>query len=130
MSDTGELALTFPGPDVSPADVARLIAVLDDIGGWISAKEIAARMAEGTTDREVRAIANAARPAVVSYPGSPGYKLWQLCSVEEINRCIEAFEHQAKEMMKCGVLYRQAYHKRFRGAPAGAGTQGKFGFRS
>lgn len=120
MNETGELALTLPGPDVSPAEVQQLIAVLHDADGWLGAKEIAARMAHGTTDRDVRAIANAARPAVVSYPGSPGYKLWQLCSLEEVNHCIEAFEHQGKEMIKCGVLYRQAYHKRFRGAPGAA----------
>ena len=54
---------------------------------------------------------------IVSFPGSPGYKLWANCSVEEINHAIEAFESQARDMIKRANLFRRAYHRRFRGAP-------------
>ncbi len=126
MSGAGELDLNLPEPEVSPAEVEQLVAILfaaaDELGddgeplnGWLTAKKIAARIGEGSTDRRVRKIASAAAPAVVSFPGSRGYKLWQLCSVEEINHCIEAFESQGRDMLKRSVLYRRAYHKRFRG---------------
>jgi hypothetical protein len=117
MNETAELPLVLPAPDISPAEVESLVGVLRSAEGWLTAREIAARMAHGTTDRDVRAIASAARPVVVSYPGSPGYKLWQRCSVAEIDNCIAAFERQSREMTKGAVLYRQAYHRRFRGAP-------------
>lgn len=116
MSATAELPLVLPKPAVSPEDVARLLAVLREAGGWLTAKEIAARMPEGTSDREVRAVASAACPQVVSFPGSKGYKLWLLCTVAEIDHAIGAFESQGRDMIKRAVLYRQAYHRRFGGA--------------
>lgn len=117
--ETAELPLHLPSPEVSAEEVAQLVAVLTEAAGWLTAKEIAAQMGEGVSDRTVRAIASAACPAVVSFPGSRGYKLWQLCEIGEINHCIEAFESQGSDMIKRAVLYRQAYHRRFRGAPGG-----------
>ena len=113
-----ELGITVPEPEVSPAEIEALVRVLFDAGTWLTAAEIAAKVG-GVSDRFVRKVASAACPAVVSYPGSPGYKLWNLCTVEEINHAIDAIESQAKDMLKRAVLYRQAYHKRFRGAPGG-----------
>lgn len=123
--ETAELPLNLPPPEITPEQVGQLIALLrtghDDEAvrlkrkGWMTAAEIAARMEDGT-DRLVRKIAAAAGEAVVSYPGSPGYKLWELCSVEEINHAIEAFESQARDMIKRAAMFRRAYHRRFRGA--------------
>lgn len=118
MSATAELPIALPVPEFSVEEIGALVAVLREAGGWLTAKEIAARMAEGTTDRVVRAMASAACPAVVSFPGSKGYKLWQLCTVAEVGHCIAAFESQGSDMLKRAVLYRQAYHRRFGGAPA------------
>lgn len=137
MRNELELFLNLPEPEISPEQVQQLVAILVKAdehrsalppptgkrkppAGWLTATEIAAIFGGETTDREVRAIANAACPAVVSFPGSPGYKLWQLCTIEEINHCIESIESQAKDMMRRSVMYRQAYHRRFRGAPGGA----------
>ena len=117
MHTTAELDLTLPSSEVSAEQVEQLVAVLRQEGDWLTAEAIAARMGQGVSDRKVRKIASAACPAVVSFPGSRGYKLWQLCEVGEINHCIEAFESQGNDMIKRAVLYRQAYHRRFRGAP-------------
>lgn len=128
------LPVKMPEPAVSPDEVEQLVTILagapawlkaqqendpeaKDAKGWLTAKQIAGQMGEDATERWVRKVASAAAPAVVSYPGSPGYKLWQLCSVEEISHCIESFESQGKDMFKRSVLYRRAYHARFRGAP-------------
>lgn len=124
MEATAEFQLKLPSPEVSEAEVAQLVSVLEAAGGWLTAKEIAALMGEGTTDRTVRQIASAACPVVVSFPGSRGYKLWKNCQVGEICHCIEAFESQGRDMMKRAVMYRQAYHRRFRGAPEAAETAG------
>jgi hypothetical protein len=117
MNRTDELPLTLPSPEVSADEVAQLVEVLEQAGDWLTAKEIAGRMGDSMSDRSVRQIASAAAPAVVSFPGSKGYKLWRLCTVGEITHCIDAFESQGRDMIKRAVLYRQAYHRRFRGAP-------------
>lgn len=131
MSQQEEMKLDAGGePPVSPADVERFLAVLRDwesarppqqegekprSPGWLWATEIGAKL--DASDRFVRKLAAASCPAVVSFPGSPGYKLWQLCSLEEVGHCIEAFESQGRDMFKRAILYRRAYHARFRGAP-------------
>ena len=124
MEATPEFQLKLPAPEVSAEQVAQLLAVLEQAGDWLTAKEIAGLMGDGTTDRTVRQIASAACPAVVSFPGSRGYKLWKNCQVGEINHCIEAFESQGRDMIKRAVMYRQAYHRRFRGAPESAESAG------
>ena len=116
MSTTAELPIALPKPEFSVEEIAALVAVLREAGGWLTAKVIAARMPEGTTDRAVRALASAACPQVVSFPGSPGYQLWQFCTVKEIQHCIRAFESQGKDMMKRALLYERAYHSQFGGA--------------
>lgn len=125
MTDaTMPLPMTLPEPEISEQEVAQLVAVLIDWqaarspgdrarpDGWLTAAEIGAKL--GISDRAVRKVASAACPAVVSFPGSPGYKLWKLCTVDEIGHCIEAFESQGKDMIKRAVTYRQAYHRRYR----------------
>lgn len=115
---TADLGLRLPQAAVSPADVELLVGALRSLERWVTAGDLAIHLGAGYSDRKVRAIAAAAVPQIVSYPGSPGYKLWQFCTVGEINHCIEAFESQGSDMIKRAVLYRQAYHKRFRGQPA------------
>lgn len=113
MSEPLELGLKLPAPAVTPEQIEQLVAVLREGGAWMTASQIAAKI-EGATERSIRKIASAAAPAVVSYPGSPGYKLWANCSVAEISHAIEAFESQARDMIKRAHLFRQAYHRRFR----------------
>lgn len=104
-----------PEATAQPADVFILVETLKGRTKFISAALLAATLGEGWTDRKVRAVARAAAPVIVSFPGSPGYKLWEACSVDEINHAIEAFESQAKDMTARALLYKNAYHRRFRG---------------
>lgn len=118
IDNTAELPLKLPAPEVSPAEIQMLVLVLERAGEWLTAREIASALGMRESDaseRHVRKVASAACPAIVSFPGSRGYKLWRLCSVDEINHCIEAFESQGRDMLKRALLYRQAYHRRFRG---------------
>lgn len=87
--------------------------VLSEKNEWLTAEELAALLK--FNDRKVRKVAAAAMPQVVSYPGSPGYRLFSACTLEEINHCIEAFQSQGRDMFKRSSLYLQAYHRRFRG---------------
>ena len=108
-----DLPVKTPAPEVSPEQVEQLVLVLRSHGGWMTAQEISGCI--NISERVTRKTASASAPAIVSYPGSPGYKLWSLCSVEEINHAIESLEAQARDMIKRANLYRMAYHRRFRG---------------
>lgn len=113
----GELGLQVreKAPAVSPEDVRRLVSILRSSGAWMTRRELAAAFGgEEVADRKVRAIAEVAAPVVVSWPGSPGYRHWDACSVEEINHCIEAFESSGRKQFQRAHVYRRAYHRRFR----------------
>lgn len=112
-----ELPVRTPAPAVTAADVEMLVGVLREVRRWMTAADLVVHLGAraGFTDRKVRAIAAAAMPQIVSYPGSPGYRLFEDCTVAELDHCIEAFESQGRDMLKRAVLYRQAYHRRFRG---------------
>lgn len=110
-----ELSMRTPAPTVTPDEVARMVAELGFKVEWMTAAELSEAL--GLNDRKVRAIAAAAMPQIVSFPGSPGYRLFEHCTVAEITRCIDAFQSQGSDMLKRAVLYSTAYHRRLRRAP-------------
>lgn len=98
---------------VSEEDVVRLAEFLERAEGWATASVIGAAL--GMNERRVRAVAAAAMPRVVSFPGSPGYCLWRFCPQPQILHGIEALESQGRDMIKRANLYRVAYHREYRG---------------
>lgn len=116
-----QLDLKVSAPKIAPEDVERLVSALDQAGGRMSGTELAERIyGQGTEGlkRRVRAIAKAARPRVVSFPGSDGYQLWERCTIEEIQHGIEALESQGKDMIREANIFRMALHRGFRGPKA------------
>jgi hypothetical protein len=112
------LGLSLPAPEVSAEEVARFVAILKKAGARQTAAEISALMYGTVTEslkRKIRAIASAARPRVVSFPGSNGYTLLERCTLEEIRHGIAALESQGKSMIKDANIYRVAYHRFERG---------------
>ena len=66
-------------PAASVDDVERLVNLLrkhahedKDDKGWMKAPRLANLSGGDLNERKVRKVARAARPVVVSYPGSPG----------------------------------------------------------
>ena len=111
------LQLREKATTVSTEEVQRLVSILRASGEWMTRRELAAAFGgEEVADRKVRAIAEVARPVVVSFPGSPGYRHWDSCTVEEIHHCIETFESSGKKQFQAAHMYRRAYHSRFRAA--------------
>lgn len=106
-------------PVVNLDDLQALTRVLQD-RDWTTANDLAQLLGGKWTDRKVRRVASAAGAAVIGYPGSPGYKLWEMCTIEEINHCINSFKSQARDMAQRAALYEMAYHSRFRGGSAGS----------
>ena len=65
-------------------EVAELIRILDN-RGWLTAAQLS--QATGHPDRKIRSIASAT-PKILSYPGSPGYRLTHQASREEIDAAV------------------------------------------
>lgn len=105
------------GPRFAPEEVQRLVGELQAAGGALTAGLLALRMFSNDTEghrRRVRAIASAARPRVVSFPGSNGYDLWDRCSEADIRHGIAAIRTQATAMLRDAALYQAAFEVRFR----------------
>ena len=105
-------------PAVTARDVERLVKVLEAAPGWLTAAALAQALFAKDTEqakRKVRAIANAAGDAIVSSPGSPGYRLWKHCTAEELQTCLAAWNAQIDDMRLRRDLFRR---RLFRSNPA------------
>jgi hypothetical protein len=109
-------AVKTPAPAIKPEDVQRLVSTLKRQSTWQTARDLAALLygkdCTPNTERKIRAIASAAAPVVVSYPGSPGYRHFDHCTMEELNNCTNAFHSQGRDMFARAVLYSKAIHRR------------------
>ena len=107
MGEPTQLEL-LPPKRINP-QVQDLIKVLRG-RDWTRAREIIRQT--GWSDRQIRALANESRHRIVSYPGSPGYKLFEDCTVDEIHRAINAIGSQTREMTAKLKDLLRAYHSR------------------
>lgn len=85
----------------SKADLDWLIGELKrlrttDNRGWIKSRELGAFTE--AQKRRLREIAQFGKGAVVAYPGSPGYKLLNDCSLEELRHGDRAMRSQIRAM--------------------------------
>lgn len=94
-------------PDVSPEQVEAFVQYLTG-RDWTYRRQIEADT--GWDERLVRALSRAARPRVVSYPGSPGYKLWNRCTVEELDKCIRAYRAVRDDAYESYLIFWKEYH--------------------
>lgn len=101
-------------PPVTNFDLALLETILEENGDWMFAKDIAVSWRwqekfphlEGSRsawmtkqERKIRAIASASHGSVLSWPGSPGYRLRAQASEKEVQTAIAKLKHQGGEMM-------------------------------
>jgi hypothetical protein len=77
-----QLSLFQTAKDAPAID--QLIRILDQ-RGWLTAQQLS--QSTGYNDRKVRSIASAT-PKILSYPGSPGYKLTRQATAEEIEAAV------------------------------------------
>jgi hypothetical protein len=91
-----DLATARRAPRVSAADVAWFVDQLRGKVDWVTTKNLGA-----TTEaqkRRLRRIKEMARGKIVSFPGSPGYKLLDHCTLAELRRCDAAVRSQTRRM--------------------------------
>lgn len=103
-----QLGIHFP-PPTTPSDIEALVACLSG-KGWMTAIQIG--VALGWSDRKVRAVASEA-DEVISYPGSPGYRLEIESTEEEYTHYRNARRAQARGMMV--KVFRTDRRRRLRG---------------
>ncbi|MDP2228563.1 MAG: hypothetical protein Q8J78_13925 [Moraxellaceae bacterium] len=111
------MTLTSPAaPVASIEDVARVVSILTANKGLeMKAAEIARAMGLEVTEnskRKVRAIARAARPGILSFPSSQGYKLTDDCTLAEIEACIAAWDSVIRDATATKMLYQDRRHGR------------------
>ena len=126
-----ELGLKIPSsaPKATPGQVHRLITELRTAKRRMLAAELAQIMfgkATETTKRRVRVIAKAAKPRIVSFPGSDGYDLYARVPVAELWRCIYEMEDAVASVLKDSAAYRRAIHSGYRGEPGDDGQSNLF----
>jgi hypothetical protein len=103
---TAQLDLDFSKAEVLDARLAELIHVLRG-NGWVKAS----RLRElGFTDRQLRLLVEHDEAGdVLSFPGSPGYKLFDEATIPEILRC-KALKNQVRGMLRRYLRYWRRLH--------------------
>jgi hypothetical protein len=80
-------------------EVGNLLRLLDS-RGWLTAEQICNAQGWQVNDgnkRKIRSIA-AATPKILSYPGSPGYRLTRQATADERDRAVNTLRSQSKQM--------------------------------
>jgi hypothetical protein len=92
------------------ADCAALKSTLARFRDWTTAAALMSALPPGWTERRVR-MAASAEPEILSFPGSPGYKLTRDATPEEIHRAVDTLTAQARGMFARANLYSRWYHR-------------------
>lgn len=108
MVEQLELPVRTPAPAADLAErLGELISLLRG-RGWMTRKRLEA---EGFRERELRnLVQHDAAGDVLSYPGSPGYKLFGEATMEEIEHAA-TLRSQAREMLRRYFKYQRRKHK-------------------
>jgi hypothetical protein len=94
------------GRFTSPERSDYLLSILRD-GRWHTAREL---KVYGFSDRELRELVENADGQVFSFPGSPGYKLFDSVTEEEFGQCA-SLKHQAEAMLRRYSRYQRRHHR-------------------
>lgn len=109
-----QLALDFTASAETRPDRERLlalIAALKEAGTWLTRRQLEA---QGFDERELRDLGeHDEEGCIFSYPGSPGYKHFDLVTDAEFDRCI-ALKNQGEKMTAKWMRYQRRWHRRFK----------------
>lgn len=113
----GQTELSLAGradeaPVATVEDVQRVAGVLE-AHGQSTAAEICQHLGWEPSEnnkRKVRAVAEASRPGIVSFPNSAGYKLLRQCTLDELRACVAAWAKIRQSAAQNEALYLKAIH--------------------
>jgi hypothetical protein len=104
MRMTAQLEMELPAkekpsaaPKVTQLDLEWMIDQLRG-KGWVKSAVLGAHTEKAK--RRLRAIAEISGGAIVSYPGSPGYKLLDSCTLDDLRHGDRAMRSQLKAMAR------------------------------
>lgn len=100
--------MTFDRPRAHRTQAGELVEFLRG-RGWMTAQQISA--VTGWGDRLVRDLASSS-DEIISYPGSPGYKLLCDCTHEEYERYRLARRSQARDMIAKVIRTDRIFYRR------------------
>lgn len=90
----------------NPDRLAMLVGILRD-NLWHTAREL---KTYGFNDRELRELVENSDGQIFSFPGSPGYKLFDFVTEEEFVQC-SSLKHQAERMLARYSRYQSRHHR-------------------
>lgn len=67
---------------------------------WLNASQLQDALGPEYNDRKIRALAEAADGQILSYPGSPGYRLTREATADERDTAINKLRSQADKMTR------------------------------
>ncbi len=102
-----QLELFKPRKSDPAQDAAEMERVMAS-GGWRQADFF--RSVFQWTDRRIRAAAEASEGRIMSYPGSPGYKLTSKATPEEMQHAEQALRAQARKMIRRSMQIAKKWH--------------------
>lgn len=113
MIEQLDLQLREPVKNTAPGErLTDLVNVLRG-NGWKTSRQLEAL---GFEERELREIAqHDDKGEIFSYPGSPGYKLFDEVTMEEFDRCV-ALKNQGDKMRHRWITYQRRRHGKIQSA--------------
>ena len=115
----GQIEMSLTQSEAAPVatveDVEKIVGILA-CSIQLTAAEICRELGwviNENNKRKVRAIARAARPGIVSFPNSNGYKLFRNCTVEEIRSCVNHWRSVEKDAAQTWKLFQDAMYVNF-----------------
>ena len=90
------------------ADLARLVAILDEAGRWLHADEIR-RLEPRLCARRVRQLAEAAEGEIISCT-SRGYRLTRHATPDEVRHSLADLRSRAKKLLSRYAATSRAWH--------------------
>ncbi len=91
-----ELPIAEKAPKISEGEIVAMMNTLHG-RGWQKSSQLGAKTWD--QKRRLRAIANASNGRIVSWPGSPGYKLFDECTPEDFLRGDNATRSAVRELL-------------------------------
>lgn len=104
------LSLIWRSSVPSVAATSNLLSILEGLlsdGRWHKRRELEVH---GFTDRELRELVENSDGRIFSFPGSPGYKLFDFVTEEEFSQCA-SLKHQAERMLARYARYHARHHR-------------------
>jgi hypothetical protein len=117
MSATQLDLIAEKAPKISEGEIVTMMNALKDWEkvapkgkGWLKSTQLGAKTPD--EKRHLRAISEASNGRIVSWPGSPGYKLFDECTAEDFLRGDNATRSAARKMLAKWAAILRRMHSR------------------